>query len=90
MLWIFVKLMIVNFGWDEIPHIYPIAATMAIVFSNKVTSEFSLIERIQQRAAREGRPLVRVASVVAASVAIAVATVYVLIYALTFFDRSHL
>ena len=90
MLWTFIKLMIVNFGWDEIPHIYPIAATMAIVFSNKVSSEFSVIERIQQRFAREGRPLIRIASVLAASVVIAVAAVYVLVYALTFFDRSHL
>jgi hypothetical protein len=90
MLWTFIKLMIVNFGWDEIPHIYPIAATMAIVFSNKVSSEFSVIERIQQRFAREGRPLIRIASVLAVSVVIAVAAVYVLVYALTFLDRSHL
>src|SRR5215471_1067925 len=27
MLWVLVKLMLVNFGWEEIPHIYPIAAT---------------------------------------------------------------
>jgi uncharacterized membrane protein YphA (DoxX/SURF4 family) len=90
MIWVLAKLMFVNFGWEEIPHIYPIAATMAIVFSNKVGSEFAFIERIQQGAAREGRTLVRVATVAFASLAIAVLTVYVLLYAFTFIDRSHL
>ena len=90
MLWVFIKLMIVNFGWDEIPHIYPIAATAAIVFSNKLRTEFSFVETIQQKAAREGRPLTRIASVAFASIAIAVVAVYTLLYAFTFIDRSHL
>ena len=29
MIWVLAKLMLVNFGFKEIPHIYPIAATMA-------------------------------------------------------------
>jgi len=90
MLWVFTKLMLVNFGWDEIPHIYPIAATMAVVFSNKVHSEFAFVEKIQQRLAHEGRPLLRLATVVIASLVISVLTVYVLLYAFTFIDRSHL
>lgn len=90
MLWVFIKLMIVNFGWDEIPHIYPIAATMAIVFSNKLKTEFAFVESMQQRAGREGRSLVRVASVAVACIAIAVVAVYTLLYAFTFIDRSHL
>jgi hypothetical protein len=90
MLWVFIKLMIVNFGWAEIPHIYPIAATMAIVFSNKLRTEFSFIEEIQQKAARAGRPLVRLATVAFASAAIAVLAVFSLLYAFTFIDRSHL
>jgi len=90
MLWVFTKLMLVNFGWDEIPHIYPIAATMAVVFSSKVHGEFAFVERIQQRLAREGRTLLRLATVVTASLVISVLTVYVLLYAFTFIDRSHL
>jgi hypothetical protein len=82
--------MIVNFGWDEIPHIYPIAATAAIVFSNKLRTEFSFVERLQQKAARDGRPFVRLAVVAFASAAIAVIAVYTLLYAFTFIDRSHL
>jgi hypothetical protein len=90
MIWVLAKLMLVNFGWEEIPHIYPIAATMAIVFSNKLGSEFSFVERLQLSAAREGRTLVRVATVAAASLTIAVVTVYVLLYGFSFIDRSHL
>jgi|SRR5215831_1590698 len=90
MLWVFTKLMIVNFGWDEIPHIYPIAATMAIVFSNKLRTEFSFVEAMQRKAEREGRPLLRIAGVALASIAIAVLALYPLLYAFTFIDRSHL
>ena len=82
--------MLVNFGWDEIPHIYPIAATMAIVFSNKARSEFAFIENIQQRAGREGRTLLRLTSATLASMAIALLAVFALLYAFTFIDRSNL
>ncbi len=90
MLWVFIKLMLVDFGWEEIPHIYPIAATMAVVFCNKCGSEFAWIENVQQKFAREGRTVFRVGSVVFASVVIAVLTVYVLVFALTFTNRANL
>jgi uncharacterized membrane protein YphA (DoxX/SURF4 family) len=90
MLWVFIKLMLVDFGWQEIPHIYPIAATMAVVFSNKSGSEFAFIERLQQRLRREGRSVFRLATVTIASLAIAVLAVYVLLYLLTFTNRSNL
>ncbi len=78
MLWVFTKLMLVNFGWEEIPHIYPIAATLAMVFSNKARSEFSFVEQIQRKAGREGRTVFRLASVLVASLAISVVAVYTL------------
>jgi len=90
MLWVFTKLMLVNFGWDEIPHIYPIAATLAVVFSNKVRTEFSVVEQLQRKAGRENRTVFRIVSVLAASVAISVVTVYVLLYAFTFINRTNL
>ncbi len=90
MLWVFIKLMLVDFGWQEIPHIYPIAATMAVVFSNKCGSEFAFIERLQQTARREGRTVFRLASVTVASLVIAMLAVYVLLYLLTFTHRSNL
>src|SRR5580704_8338195 len=90
MLWVFTKLMLVNFGWEEIPHIYPIAATLAVVFSNKARSEFSIIEEIQRKAGREGRSVFRLASVLVASLAISVVAVYMLVYAFTFINRTNL
>ena len=90
MIWIFTKLMLVTFGFEEIPHIYPIAATMVVVFSNKLGSEFSFVEKIQQKAAREGKTWLRFATVGVASLVIAAVTVYALLYVLTFIDRSHL
>jgi hypothetical protein len=90
MLWVLVKLMLVNFGWEEIPHIYPIAATLAVVFSNRARSEFSIIETIQQKAGREGRTVFRVGAVVLASVAISLLAVYALLFAMTFINRSTL
>jgi hypothetical protein len=90
MLWVLLKLMLVNFGWEEIPHIYPIAATMAVVFSNKARSEFAFIELLQRKAARQGRPILRFGSVIVASLVISALTIYTLIYALTFVNRSNL
>jgi uncharacterized membrane protein YphA (DoxX/SURF4 family) len=90
MLWVLIKLMLVNFGWEEIPHIYPIAATLAVVFSNKAQSEFAIIEKIQRKAGREGRTVFRVAVVLVASVAIAALTVYTLLFAFSFINRSNL
>lgn len=90
MIWVFTKLMLVDFGWPEIPHIYPIAATLAVVFSNNCGSEFAWIEKLQHSARREGRFAFRFVSVVAASITVAVLAVYVLLYALTFINRSYL
>jgi uncharacterized membrane protein YphA (DoxX/SURF4 family) len=90
MLWVLAKLMLVNFGWDEIPHIYPIAATLAVVFSNKPSSEFSIIERLQRTAGREGRTVFRLASVFVSSLVISVLAVFTLLYAFTFINRMNL
>jgi len=90
MLWVFTKLMVVDFGWDEIPHIYPIGALMAVMFSNKLDTEFSRVEDLERKAARGGRTARQLAVVVAASLAIALVAVFPLLYLLTFADRSNL
>jgi hypothetical protein len=90
MLWVFIKLMLVDFGWDEIPHIYPIAATMAVVFSNKARSEFAIVETLQQEAARSGRSGARIAIVLLASLAISMLTIFPLVYLLSFVSRANL
>jgi uncharacterized membrane protein YphA (DoxX/SURF4 family) len=87
MLWVFIKLMLVDFGWDEIPHIYPIAATMAVVFSNKNRSEFAFVEKL---AARAGGAGTQVAIAVLAALAIAILAIYPMLYLLTFTSRAQL
>jgi uncharacterized membrane protein YphA (DoxX/SURF4 family) len=90
MMWVLIKLMLFNFGWGEIPHLYPVAATLAVIFSNRLGGEFAFIEKFQLKYARERRPLLRFAGVIAASLLIAVGTIYVLLFALTFSSRSSL
>jgi uncharacterized membrane protein YphA (DoxX/SURF4 family) len=89
MLWVFTKLMLVDFGWDEIPHIYPIAALLAVLTSNDLRTEFDPLQKVE-RALRGGRPLRRVALVAVSSVGIAVVAIFPILWALTFSDRSML
>jgi uncharacterized membrane protein YphA (DoxX/SURF4 family) len=89
MLWIFTKLMLVDFGWDEIPHIYPIAALMAVVTSNDHRTEFDLVQKTE-RAMRGDRPLRRFALVAVSSVVIAAVAIFPILWGLTFSDRSML
>lgn len=88
MLWVFTKLMLIDFGWEEIPHIYPIAALMAIVFSNRISTEFTAIESFERRSLREGMGLRRFLVVVGAAVLISALAIYPMLYFLTFTNRS--
>lgn len=89
MIFMFTKLTLVDFGWDEIPHIYPIGAALAVVTSNHLRTEFHLVERLE-RAMRSGSHFRRFAMVAAASVAIAFLAVMPMLYFLTFTDRAML
>jgi uncharacterized membrane protein YphA (DoxX/SURF4 family) len=90
MIVVFTKLMLVDFGWDEIPHIFPIAALLAILFSNQLRSEIASLEKEQERARRRGSVAGRVAVIIAPATAFAAAVVFPLLWFLTFFDRSKL
>jgi uncharacterized membrane protein YphA (DoxX/SURF4 family) len=89
MLWIFTKLMLVDFGWAEIPHIYPIGALLAVLTSNHLRTEFEFVQR-KERLLRGGRPLPRFAIVAIASVVIAAVAVLPILWGLTFTDRQAL
>jgi uncharacterized membrane protein YphA (DoxX/SURF4 family) len=89
MIVMFTKLMLVDFGWDEIPHIYPIGAALAVVTSNHLHPEFGLVERIE-RVLRGGTPVRRWAMVAVSAAVIAFLAVMPLLYLLTFTDRSYL
>ena len=90
MTFVFTKLMLVDFGWHEIPHIYPIAAMLAVMTSNKLTSEFERIERLEERLGRSGRSFARALTILGASVVVAFLVVFPMLYATTFLDRSRL
>lgn len=89
MIVMFTKLTLVDFGWDEIPHIYPIGAALAVVTSNHLRSEFGLVERLERRW-RGSAPARRLTFVVASAGAIAVLTILPMLYFLTFTDRAWL
>jgi uncharacterized membrane protein YphA (DoxX/SURF4 family) len=89
MIVMFTKLTLVDFGWDEIPHIYPIGAALAVVTSNHLRSEFGIVERLE-RAFRTGAPAKRFALVAASAAGIAFLAIMPMLYFLTFTDRSWL
>lgn len=89
MLWVFTKLMLIDFGWDEIPHIYPIGALLAVLTSNDLRTEFDIVQKTE-RSMRGHRPLRRFALVAVASVVIAVVAILPILWGLTFSDRAML
>ncbi len=86
MLWVFTKLMLIDFGWDEIPHIYPIGALLAVLTSNDLRTEFDVVQKTE-RSMRGHRPLRRFALVAVSSVVIAVVAILPILWGLTFSDR---
>jgi uncharacterized membrane protein YphA (DoxX/SURF4 family) len=90
MMFLFTKLMLVDFGWEEIPHIYPIAALAAVMFSNRHRSEFWRIELWKEHARREGKIARQLFAVGLPALTIAVLVLFPLLYAISFFDRSNL
>ena len=88
MAFMFTKLMLVDFGWDEIPHIYPIAAMLVVIFSNQLTSEVDPIERMDEDAWRAGKTGKRVAIIGVTAVLSAIMIVFPLLYIISFFDRT--
>jgi uncharacterized membrane protein YphA (DoxX/SURF4 family) len=89
MIIMFTKLTLVDFGWDEIPHMYPIGAALAVVTSNHLRSEFGIVEKIE-RLWRSGAPAKRWAMVGVSAVVIAFLAVMPILYLLTFTDRAYL
>lgn len=69
MVLIFTKLMVVDFGWAEIPHVYPIAGFLVLAFSNQLSDELRSVETGVARATDEGKRWTRawIASAVAST-----------------------
>ena len=90
MTFVFTKLMLVDFGWNEIPHLFPIGALAVVALSNKLTCELDPIERMEETAGRDGRTARQIAIIGGASIAIAFLVIFPLLFALTFSDRTNL
>jgi uncharacterized membrane protein YphA (DoxX/SURF4 family) len=90
MIFVFTKLMLVDFGWDEIPHIYPIGALAAVLFSNKLRSEFWRVEDWKEHARREGKLARQLVAVGGPALVIATVVLFPLLYVISFFDRTRL
>jgi uncharacterized membrane protein YphA (DoxX/SURF4 family) len=87
---VFTKLMLVDFGWNEIPHLFPIGALTAVTFSNRLKTELAPIGALADRAGRHGQNLKRAAIVGGAAIGLAVVLIFPILFALTFADRSNL
>lgn len=87
MAFVFTKLMLVDFGWAEIPHLYPIAALLALMTCNRLSHGFGRVEAVEERYGREGRPVRQVLTVAAASLAVAVLVIFPPLVLSTFVDR---
>jgi uncharacterized membrane protein YphA (DoxX/SURF4 family) len=90
MLFVMTKLMLIDFGWAEIPHIYLIGALLVVIFSNKLTNELSPFESGQKEAHRRGDTLQRLALMIVPPVVLAILVVFPLLELLTHSDRSGL
>ena len=83
----FIKLMVVDFGWEEIPHIYPIGGMLTVIFSNRLSSEFEPLEKIEDRLARQGKTALRYIFVFGFSLGLAGLLLFPPLYVLSFFNR---
>jgi hypothetical protein len=87
---VFTKLMLADFGWSEIPHLFPIGALAAVALSNRLTGELDPIEALEEHAGREGGTLKQVAIIGGTSIGVAFIAIFPILFALTFSDRSNL
>ncbi len=55
MVYLFSKLMLVNFGWDEIPHLYPIGAFLVVMSSNNLSNAFEVVDKRAELVTRAGK-----------------------------------
>jgi uncharacterized membrane protein YphA (DoxX/SURF4 family) len=87
---VFTKLMLVDFGWNEIPHLFPIGALAAIAFNTRLKAELAPIEARVERAGLEGKTVRQAMLVLGTAAILAIVVVFPALFALTFTDRSGL
>jgi uncharacterized membrane protein YphA (DoxX/SURF4 family) len=90
MAFVFTKLMLVDFGWNEIPHLFPIGALTALAFNNTLTAELEPVTLRAERAGRHGRRLEQAAIVAATAIGVALVLILPPMFGLTFTSRARL
>ncbi|MGE3538021.1 MAG: hypothetical protein AB7N91_11390 [Candidatus Tectimicrobiota bacterium] len=83
MVYVFTKLLLIDFGWAEIPHLYPIGAFMVVTLSNHLSNEFYRLDAIEAYEERRGKTGTEIAIAAGASLAIALVVIFPMLYALT-------
>lgn len=87
MVYVFTKLMVVDFGWAEIPHLYPIGAFLAVTFSNHLSNEFYRIEELEAYEARQGKTGREILVAAVSAMAISVLVIFPMLYFLTLVEH---
>lgn len=83
MVYVFTKLMLVDFGWAEIPHLYPIGAFLVVAFSNHHSNEFYRLDALEAYEARQGKTGREILIAALAAVVIAIVVIFPMLYFLT-------
>ncbi len=90
MVFVFTKLMLVDFGFAEIPHLYPIAAFLVVVFSNHLSNEFFQIDVMEEYQARQGKTGREIAVALISAAAISAVVIFPLLIFLTMVEHPNL
>jgi hypothetical protein len=87
MVYVFSKLMLIDFGWAEIPHLYPIGAFLVVTFSNHLSNEFYQIEQLEEYEARQGKTGREVLVAAVAAIGISVVVIFPMLIFLTLVEH---
>ncbi len=90
MVFVFTKLMLVDFGFAEIPHLYPIAAFLVVVFSNHLSNEFFQIDVMEEYQARQGKTGREITVALISAAAISAVVIFPLLIFLTMVEHPNL
>ena len=88
MIIVFTKLMVVDFGYAEIPHIYPIGALLCVLFANHHKADFG-IAKLEERVdhwRRQGKPFKQLIAIGVPAFIIAFLVMVPMVWGMTFFE----
>jgi hypothetical protein len=88
MLFMFTKLMVVDFGWAELPHLYFMSIFLVLLFSNRLSGDFAWIEGRTAAAAWDGKMARALLIAVAIALFLSTLVVYPGLYVLTKIPNS--